>query len=256
MPAILKMLSTMNRIKLIALSIAAVIAMTCIDVAGQNIAGGKYRKALVIGAHPDDPETIAGGTMLVLKSMGCEVVSVYLTSGEAGIKGKTHEEAAAIRRQESEAACRVMGVRHIFMGQIDGAAEVNAERYAQMKEVIEREKPDVVFTHWPIDSHRDHRVTSLLVYDAWRQLDHAFDLYYCEAMSGLQSQNFTPTDYVNIDAVVDTKHEACMKHVSQGMPEVYQWHSVMEKFRGLEFHCNAAEAFVKQLWTESDITDR
>ena len=72
---------------------------------------------------------------------------------------------------------------------------------------------------------------------------------------GLQSQNFVPTDYVNIDSVVDKKHEACLCHVSQGMPEILdKWHKVMERFRGLEFHCNAAEAFVKQLWTASDIT--
>ena len=55
-----------------------------------------YKKVLVIGAHPDDPETMCCGTMLKLKQMGAEVVSVYLTSGEAGIRGKSHEEA---RRQ-------------------------------------------------------------------------------------------------------------------------------------------------------------
>ena len=54
-----------------------------------------YKKVLVIGAHPDDPETMCGGTMLRLKELGAEVVSVYLTSGEAGIRGKSHEEAHA-----------------------------------------------------------------------------------------------------------------------------------------------------------------
>ncbi len=239
------------RITLICLLLAIA---TALPVTAQSITQCKYKKALVIGAHPDDPETIAGGTMLVLKGLGCEVVSVYLTGGEAGISGMDATEAAAIRHRESAEACQVMGIRHIFMNQVDGNAEVTKERYAQMKEIIEREKPDVVFTHWPIDSHRDHRVCSILVYDAWRQLDHSFDLYYAEAMSGLQSQNFAPTDYVNIDAVVDKKHEACLCHVSQGMPEILDnWHKVMERFRGLEFHCNAAEAFVKQLWTSSDI---
>ena len=35
------------------------------------------KKALIIGAHPDDPETGCGGTMIVLKEAGYEVVSVY-----------------------------------------------------------------------------------------------------------------------------------------------------------------------------------
>jgi hypothetical protein len=43
------------------------------------------KKVLVIGAHPDDPETGCGGTMLWLKEAGCEVVAVYMTKGEGGI---------------------------------------------------------------------------------------------------------------------------------------------------------------------------
>ena len=128
-----------------------------------------YEKVLVIGAHPDDPETMCGGTMIKLREMGVEVVSVYFTSGEAGIPGKSHEESSAIRTAEAKKACEVMGVRAVFMTQIDGNTEVNKARYAEMKALIEAEKPDMVITHWPIDSHRDHRVCSMLVYDAWRQ---------------------------------------------------------------------------------------
>ena len=112
-----------------------------------------YRKALFIGAHPDDNESCAGGTMILLRQQGCQVVSVYFTSGERGIPGISLDEAATIRRKELAEACQVMGVRYRLMTQIDGAAEVNAERYKEMLQVIEEEQPDVVFTHWPIDSH-------------------------------------------------------------------------------------------------------
>ena len=62
----------------------------------------KRRKVLVIGAHPDDPETGCGGTICLLTEAGHEVVCVYLTRGEAGIPGKSHSEAAAIRVAEIE----------------------------------------------------------------------------------------------------------------------------------------------------------
>ena len=67
----------------------------------QNGQPARTKKALIIGAHPDDPETGCGGTMLVLKEAGYEVVSVYLTKGEAGIVGKSHAESAAIRVEEA-----------------------------------------------------------------------------------------------------------------------------------------------------------
>lgn len=209
-----------------------------------------YKKVLVIGAHPDDPETMCGGTMLKLKSMGVEVVSVYLTSGEAGIRGKNHEEARAIRQVEAKNACEVMGVRSIFMTQIDGSAEINKARYAEMKAIIEAEKPDMVITHWPIDSHRDHRVCSILVYDAWRQSGYSFDLYYGEVMTGLQTQNFSPTFWVNITDTHNKKVEAYYCHTSQGMEAIQEYHDAMEVMRGMECHTKYGEAFVKQQWKE------
>ena len=130
----------------------------------------RRRKVLVIGAHPDDPETGCGGTMCLLADAGHDVVCVYLTRGEAGIPGKSHSEAAAIRVKESENACQITGARHIFMNQIDGNTEVNLARYKEMRDLIEQEHPVVVLTHWPIDAHRDHAVCGTLVLDAWRRI--------------------------------------------------------------------------------------
>lgn len=204
----------------------------------------KKRKILVIGAHPDDPETGAGGTMCLLTAAGHEVVCVYLTRGEAGIPGKTHAEAAAIRVKEAEAACKVTGARHIFMDQIDGNTEINLQRYKEMRELIDSEKPDIVLTHWPIDGHRDHAICGSLVVDAWRRLDRYFELYYFEVMSGTQTQMFHPTDWVDIESVRDQKYKACYCHVSQNLEDLMRdWHDPMERFRGIECRCFAAEAF-------------
>ena len=219
----------------------------------QNGQPERTKKALIIGAHPDDPETGCGGTMLVLKEAGYEVVSVYLTKGEAGIVGKSHAESAAIRVEEATSASQMLGARPVFMTQIDGNTEINKERYVEMRELIAAEKPDVVFTHWPIDSHADHRVCSLLVYDAWRRLGYNFELYYFEVMSGMQTTLFHPTDYVDISKVADRKREACYCHKSQDMDGVYDWHGPMERFRGMEFHCQRAEAFIHLRRTDSDL---
>ena len=224
------------------------LALTQIQAAERWLEG--YKKVLVIGAHPDDPETMCGGSILKLKAMGVEVVSVYLTSGEAGIRGKSHEESRAIRQAEARRACEVMGVRPVFMTQIDGNAEVNKERYAEMLALIEAEKPDMVITHWPIDSHRDHRVCAVLVYDAWRQSGYSFDLYYGEVMTGLQTQNFTPTLWVDITDYHNKKVEAYMCHESQGMNEVQEYHDTMERMRGIGIRAKYGEAFVKQNWKD------
>lgn len=216
--------------------------------------GAKKPKALVIGAHPDDPETTCGGTILMLKEAGYEVVVVYMTKGQSGIGGKSHEEAADIRTKEAENACEVLGVRPIFMSQIDGYSEINVDKYNEMRELIIKESPDMVFTHWTLDLHRDHRVCSCLVLEAWKRLKYKFDLYFFEPMTGAQAQLFHPTDYVDITSVADKKLEACNCHVSQGMDAIYEtWHNTMELFRGIEFHCKRAEAFIHMRRTGNDI---
>lgn len=236
--------------------IATILILVCTIAAqyqaqAQDIMNGHYKKALIIGAHPDDPESMAGGTMIMLKNQGCEVVSVYFTQGEGGIVGKSEEETAKIRHQEALDACAVLGVRAEFLTQVDGRSEINKERYAEMKALIEREKPDLVITHWPIDSHRDHRNCSILVYDAWRQTGHSFDLYYTEVMSGLQTQNFIPTSYVDITPARELKLKAYLMHVSQcNDGNIQKYHDTMEGLRGLEYHCQWAEAFMKQIWHE------
>lgn len=212
------------------------------------------KKVLVIGAHPDDPETWCGGTMILMRQAGYDVTVVYLTRGQAGIKGKSHDEAAAIRTQEALNACKVMDVRPIFMDHIDGNVEVNAERYKQIRDLIEQENPDMVFTHWPVELHRDHGACAGLVIEAWKRLKYSFELYFCEPMTGAQAQLFYPTDYVDITDVAELKRKACDCHVSQGMDHIYEvWHDTMEKFRGIEFHCDRAEAFIHLRRSGNDI---
>jgi LmbE family N-acetylglucosaminyl deacetylase len=123
-----------------------------------------------------------------------------------------------------------------------------------MRHFFEQERPDLIFTHWPIDTHRDHRACSTLVYDAWLRTGRRVPLFYFECMTGQQSHKFFPTDYVDITAVIELKHQSCFVHESQRVVELYAGsHSKMEAFRGLECGCDYAEAFVRHAQS-SDVT--
>ena len=176
---------------------------------------------------------------------GHDVVALYLTRGEAGIPGTSHDDAARIRTAESERACRVLGARPLFFGQTDGDTHIDRAAYAAMRELLEREKPDVIFTHWPVDTHPDHRAASLLVYDAWMRMGRKVPLAYFEVLTGEQTEVFRPTDYVDVTAVAQRKRDACFAHASQKPEEWYPWHERMGTFRGMEHGCAVAEAFVR-----------
>lgn len=212
----------------------------------------KPLKILITGAHPDDPESGCGGTISKFVGLGHHVSVLYLTRGEAGIEGVPHDEAAKIRTAEALEACKVLKARPLFFEQIDGDTYINKEAYRKMAGVIEQEAPDLVFTHWPIDTHPDHRVNSNLVYNTWnwfrRDDAKAFDLYYYEVMTGEQTQNFHPTHFIDITDVTAIKKAATLKHVSQKAAEWFNFHEKMDEFRGFQYkwECKAAESFVRQ----------
>lgn len=204
-------------------------------------------QVVAIGAHPDDPESGCGGTLRKFAVAGHAVTVLYLTRGEAGIEGKSHAEAAAIRTAEAERACALLGARARFFGQTDGASVFDADAVARMTAVLGELAPDVVLTHWPIDSHPDHQVASALGVQAWRRVTRPFELFFYEVCVGEQSAAFRPTDYVDITDVQPVKRAAVECHASQDPAWIYGegGHALMEKFRGAECGVRAAEAFVR-----------
>jgi LmbE family N-acetylglucosaminyl deacetylase len=224
---------------------AAALGLPLAEIEGaEGSAAQRKLKIVVAGAHPDDPELSAGGTIARYTDLGHEVVCLYLTRGDMGeMKEKmTPQQTAALRSSECEKACAILKARPRFVGQIDAATEVNPARYDEFFQIIADEKPDLVFTHWPVDPHRDHRATSLLVYDAWLKGGRKFELFYFEIKAGLQTQLFKPTHYVDITATEDRKKQASYAH-SHGQ-QVYETRSdLMNRFRGLECGCKFAEAF-------------
>lgn len=223
---------------------AAVVGLPLVSLAAADTPPPKL-KVLVVGAHPDDPELAVGGTIARYTDLGHEVVCLYLTRGELGKlnEPKTPEETGKIRSAECEKACVILKARPLFAGQIDASTEVSPQRCDAFLKLIDAVKPDIVFTHWPIDPHRDHRTTSLLVYDAWHKAAKKFELYYFEVKAGPQSQLFHPTFYVDITATEERKKQACLVH-SHGADVYNGWTDLMNRYRGLECRCKYAEAFV------------
>lgn len=202
-------------------------------------------RILVAGGHPGDPEAGCGGIMARYAQEGHEITALYLTRGQAGISGKTHQEAADIRTAEATAACKILRARPLFAGQMDRATEVGAAATAEFTQLIAGVDPDIVLTQWPIDSHPDHRTCASLSLAAWLKLGRKFALYFYEVDLGSDTQCFRPTHYVDVTAVEPLKRQACMAHRSQNPEGFYNRdHVPMLRFRGMERGCQFAEALI------------
>ena len=114
--------------------------------------------------------------------------------------------------------------------------------------IVQGEDPDLLFTHWPIDRHRDHRAASMLAFDAWLRSGSEVRLSTSTRLfPGSQSQTFSPTHYIDITATESLKKKAIFAHASQNPEGLYRRHDLMNRFRGAEYRSEYAEAFVRHV---------
>jgi len=196
-------------------------------------------KVIVTGGHPGDPEYGCGGTIARFAERGHDVVLLYLNDGVPD--GRPRD---GVRVAEAARACEILKARARFAGQVDGDSVVDRAHASAFRAILESEHPDVVFTHWPIDNHADHRAMAALVYDAWLGLGRRFALYYYEVSNGEDTVQFAPTHYVDITATEATKRRACFAHASQSPEKFTALQEQVTKLRGIERGCRQAEGFI------------
>ncbi len=132
----------------------------------------EQKRALFIGAHPDDSEFAAGGTVAKLAAQGWDVTFIVVTNGNKGTQDQTVSPymLSETREHEQRSAAEVLGVqRVIFLRNNDGELEPSPALRAEFALYIRYFKPHAVFTHdpWkPYMLHPDHRIVGFAVIDA------------------------------------------------------------------------------------------
>ena len=117
---------------------------------------------LAFGAHPDDVELFAGGTMAKMAALGHSTGIVDMSRGELGTRGTP-----AIRRSEAARAAKILDVKiRENLGLADGHIVVTADARLKVIRILRKYRPKIVLTHYWDDRHPDHVNTSRLVSEA------------------------------------------------------------------------------------------
>jgi LmbE family N-acetylglucosaminyl deacetylase len=188
------------------------------------------RRALAFGAHPDDVELQAGGTLAAWAAQGVRVELACFTAGEKGSPDPAADpvELAQVRRAESEVAALALGaaVPVHFLGAVDGELEVTMAMRLAVARLVRTVRPEVVLGHDPWRRwllHPDHRAAGLLTVDgvvAARDPLYAPEL----AAEGLEAHRphtvllfgtDNPDELVDVTTTIDAKRAALRGHASQ-----------------------------------------
>jgi len=200
------------------------------------------RRALAVGAHPDDIEFGCGATLAKWSDAGTQVHLLVLTDGSKGTWDRDTDPAVlgAARVAEQEEAGRILGAAAVHhLSCVDGELTNGRAERARVCEVIRRTRPDVLLTHDPWKRYRlhpDHRNAGLLTLDAVvaARDPHFFPEQRLEPHRPdvvLLFEAEVIDHYERVDATFAAKVNALLAHRSQ-------WHSTM----GIDASAPDAEA--------------
>ncbi len=201
---------------------------------------GDKLSILCLGAHSDDIEIGAGGTLLDLIAGGAELEVCWCVLSATG-------ERAAEARSSAQAFLAGVAGPDVRLAEFrDGYFPYQGNLIKDWFEALKTQvKPDVIFTHRSDDAHQDHREVSRLTWNAFR--DHLILEYEIPKWDGDLGR---PSAYVPLKAAaMERKIELLLKHF--GSQRSKDWFDA-EVFRGLARlrgqECRAderyAEAFV------------
>jgi LmbE family N-acetylglucosaminyl deacetylase len=197
------------------------------------------KRALVVAAHPDDPDFGAGGTAALWTQDGWEFFYLVCTNGAKGSSDPetNPQELVKARQKEQRKAAQALGVTDVFfLDHEDGELAADRQLLGEIVRHIRTLKPDAVFTHstdmvisnrWI--NHMDHRATGLSAVDAVYPTARDALNFPEHLDEGLEPHKVgqiyiwggnQPTFDVDISDVIDLKVEALLHHQSQfGMRE-------------------------------------
>lgn len=161
------------------------------------------QSVLAIGAHPDDVEIGAAGTLLAHRRLGHDVTILTLSRGARGGVEET-------RVSESQQAADVIGATLYHEDLRDTSISEGDPTIGVISRIVAEVRPTVIYTHSLHDVHQDHRNTHRAALVAVRGVGRV----YC-FQSPSATVDFRPSRFVPIDDQLDGKLAAIDAFASQ-----------------------------------------
>jgi len=126
------------------------------------------KNVLVFSPHVDDETIGLGGALLKHKDNSDEVSVVYITDGRGSTSEFSEDKTIELRRKEGEELKKVLNIKEMyFLDEEDGQVDSNkVELINEICEILNSVKPDIIYTPFLIDGHRDHVETTKLLINA------------------------------------------------------------------------------------------
>jgi LmbE family N-acetylglucosaminyl deacetylase len=173
------------------------------------------KRILAMGAHPDDMELEAGGTLSKLALKEYEIYHLVLTGGEYhGMNGRLY--AKETLQFEAKEAAKVLGIKElIFLDYITTKLSSDGNTISEVDRIVDRIQPDILISHHPFDSHQDHKAAAEIMFAVSRKGRVKNVLSSSPLPYRPNVFAFRPQLFVDISSTINIKLEAIRCYQSQ-----------------------------------------
>ncbi len=176
-------------------------------------------KVIVLAPHMDDEVLGCGGTLAQHAIAGSDVQVVFLTDGRRGGGGMrtaggtaiSAQEIVSLRKAEARQAAQVLGIGALtFLDAEDTCLNSDPCTGTRLREILIRERPDIVYLPFFMDAHPDHRAANTLLSAATQGTSLQFECRGYEIWTPLFANSL-----VCIDKTINVKRQAMKCYSSQ-----------------------------------------
>jgi len=162
---------------------------------------------LVIGAHYDDAELGAGGSMAKWIKEGKKVYKLTLTDNVTNFEKKGINVQADSSIKESDKACKVLGVSEVTTIDLAECTNLifNKKQMQQIESFIIDNNIDTIVIHFTSDIQQDHVHASTISYVAGRYCD---NILMYQSNKYILPKDFYPRYFVDITDTIELKKRA------------------------------------------------
>jgi LmbE family N-acetylglucosaminyl deacetylase len=218
------------------------------------------KRALAVGAHPDDIEFGMAGTLILLQRAGYEIHYMNIANGSCGTAQHTYDEIVRIRREEARAAAAYIGAVYHESMVDDLDIFYERELLARVAAVMRQVAPEILLVQSPQDYMEDHQNAVRLAVTAafvrgmpnyrtvppQAAIEQEVTVYHAQPHGnrGPLGELVRPGIYVDVSGVIEVKRQMLAYHQSQKV-----W---LDQTQGMDAYLDAMQELCREVGQMSE----
>ncbi|MAG52559.1 MAG: hypothetical protein CMH62_01200 [Nanoarchaeota archaeon] len=206
------------------------------------------KNILVICAHDDDMILGMGGTLLRYLDEENTVTQIVFSKGEKSHPHLKESVIAKTRKKETEKIAKNIGIKELIYFNLEDTKlnkKIDNKVKYKLKKIIQKTKPNKIFSVSKKDTHPDHRAVNIAVLEVLDSLKSKYPVYTFQVWN-IFTENL-PVLHVDVSKYFNEKVRITKQHESQWFSVYLQLLPVYfrAKLNGIKHNCKYSEVFYK-----------